>query len=102
LVQQVSAAGVEGEIAECVNQQDIRRGPCREASVQSVSRLARDEVVDEVGRAGEADAVPVSVSALLEADGARTEHDQRGRTGPAIKMREWAGVTALNALCQFT
>ena len=56
LVEQVGAAGVEAEVAKLVDEQQIRRTPREQASMQRVPRLCGDEVVDEVGGGDESNA----------------------------------------------
>ena len=66
MVQQVGAAGVEGEVPQLVDQQQIRRSPGRQAFVQSVPRLTGDQVVDQVGRGREADAIAAQTGELAD------------------------------------
>src|SRR5271163_3817303 len=48
LVEQVGAAGIEAEIAQLVDEQEVVGGPGREPFAQGVACLGADEVVDEV------------------------------------------------------
>jgi len=53
LVEQVGAAGVEGEVSELVDEQEVVRGPGRESTREGIARLRGDQFVDQVSSEGE-------------------------------------------------
>ena len=57
LVEEIRASGVEAEVAEFVDDEEVWGGPGGQSSMQSVSGLSGDEVVDQVGGGYEADAI---------------------------------------------
>ena len=69
LVEQVSAAGVEAEVAELVDEEQRGRRLGGEAPVKGVARLRGDEIVDEIGGEDEADAVAAEASELADGIG---------------------------------
>src|SRR5580658_7681277 len=69
LVEQVGAAGIEAEITQLVDEQEVVGGPGREPLAQGVACLRGDEVVDEVGGECESHAIPLDAREVPEGVG---------------------------------
>ena len=69
LVEQIGAAGVEGQVSQLVDEQEVVGGPSREAPGEGVACLGGDELVDEIGGEGETHAVAAQAGELAESVG---------------------------------
>lgn len=73
-------------IVELVDQQKVVRSPGGEAFAEGIAHLCADQIVDEIGGEGEADAVALDAREVSErvgevglADSARAHEDDVGR-----------------------
>lgn len=92
LVQEVGATGVEAEIAELVDQEQVIGRPGGESADQGVAGLGGDEVVDEVDGKGEAHAMATQARELADrvgdvglADAAWADEDAVGLVGDEVE-----------------
>jgi hypothetical protein len=69
LVEQVGAAGIEAEITQLVDEQEVVGGPGCKPLAQGVACLRGDEVVDEVGGECESHAIPLDAREVSEGVG---------------------------------
>lgn len=67
LVEQVGASGVEAQVSELVDEEQVVAGPGGEALAEGVAGLGCDQVVDEIGGEGEADAVAFDAGEVVSA-----------------------------------
>jgi hypothetical protein len=86
LVEQVCSTGIEAEIAQFVNQQQLGGCPGGKSPVQVVAGLCGDQVVDEVGGQHEADSVAAQASELADGVGQMCLADPAGSHQDAVAL----------------
>jgi len=84
LVEEVCASGIETQVTEFVDDEEVGGCPCRKASLQGIPLLAGDEVVDEVCGGDEANAISPQAGELSDGVGEVCFADPGGADKDAV------------------
>ena len=105
LIEQIRAAGIEGQIAQLVDEEQLGCGPGGETAVEAILGLSGDEIVDEICGGGEADAVAAEASELSDgvsevglADAAGADEDTIGFVRDEVEGEGALDEIAVNGL----